>query len=257
MSYIDLQSTLGDWPYDSEQISVRKIVGADGDVKIQMRVELGVLQLECERRPDGANPYGSDSLLEFHRKRLAGFEERNGTQLGFILSPKHCEELREEASMFYRRFVCLFVLEEYDNVFRDTSHNLCIMDLCRDYASEPEDCQTLEVYRPYVLMMDARSRAHHSMNEGHFASALAHVNRGILHLRAFFESVSDGRFEDLSEESGEIHMLRELGKQVVRSMPEDSILVTRKALRAAVRDERFEEAARLRDVLKHLGHTRD
>ena len=35
-------------------------------------------------------------------------------------------------------------------------------------------------------------------------------------------------------------------------MPKDSLIVTRKALRDAIEQERFEEAAKLRDALKHL-----
>ena len=70
MSYIDLQPTLTDWPYDAEQISVRKILGADGAVRIQMRVELGVLQMEAEGRPDGSHPFGSASLLAYHQQQL-------------------------------------------------------------------------------------------------------------------------------------------------------------------------------------------
>jgi hypothetical protein len=64
MCYIDLHETLSAWPYDAEQISVRKIVGLDGAVRIQMRVELGVLQMEVSGRPDGTRPHGSASVLE-------------------------------------------------------------------------------------------------------------------------------------------------------------------------------------------------
>ena len=252
MCYIDLQATLRDWHYDPEQISVRKILGVDGTVKIQMRVELGILQMEAQGRPDGARPHAQEALLEFHRRRLAEYEQRNGTTLGFSLSPQECHALQVEASLYYRRFVDLFVLEEYDSAFHDTTQNLGIFDLCREHALEQEDRGCLETYRPYVVMMDARARAHHALSENKPAGALAHVNRGIMQLKALFEELGTPEGDAAIEESDEIRILQALGKDVLEGMPENSVIVTRKALRTAIEEERFEEAARLRDALKEL-----
>lgn len=249
MSYIDLQPALGDWPYDPEKISVRKIVSTEGSVRIQMRVELGILQMEAEGRPDGAKPYGDESLVAYYHKRLAEHEQCNGTVLGFGLSHEQCHELRLEASLYYRRYIAYFVLEEYANVFRDTSHSLAIFDLCRDHALEPEDRVSLEEFRAYVIMMDVRARAYHALEEGEPGSALAHVNRGIMSIKAHFERHGSLDAEATSEE---IKILRTLGNELSQRVPKDSLIVTRKALRAAVEQERFEEAARLRDALKNL-----
>ncbi|MFQ5590415.1 MAG: UvrB/UvrC motif-containing protein [Phycisphaerae bacterium] len=249
MSYIDLKPTLASWPYDPEQISVRKILSNDGVVCVQMRVELGVLQMEVDGRPDGCRPHGCTSLLEYHGKRLAAYEEQNGSTAGFELSPRQCQSLRAEASAYYRRYVAFFVLEEYANVARDTSHNLAIFDLCRDYAAAMEDRSCLEQFRPYVLMMDARARAYYALGQDEPVSALAHVNRGIMSIQAFF---SDQGHHDSAELSEELRILRTLAGEIGRQMPEDSLLATRKALRTAIEQERFEDAARLRDELaKH------
>lgn len=247
MSYIDLQPTLGNWTYDSDQVSVRKILGGDGSVRIQMRVELGLLQMESQGRPDGERPFGCESLLEYHRKRLARHESRNGIPLGFVLTPDHCEALRCEASMHYRRYVSLFVLEEYEAVTKDTSHSLAIFDMCRDYAFESDDRLCLESFRPYVLMMDARARAYQAMEGNDPACALAHVNRGIMHIRSHAEEYvrhDDGELGD------EVKILTTLGKEIAAKIPKDSLVVTRQALRSAIEQERFEDAAKLRDVLK-------
>lgn len=246
MSYIDLKPTLAEWPYDAEQISVRKILANDGQIRIQMRVELGVLQMETEGRPDGMRPHGNDSFVSYHRDCLAKYEQRNGNTLEFLLSPHHCQDLRFEASLYYRRYVALFVLEEYASVSKDTSHNLAIFDLCRDYASEAEDRTCLEPFRPYVLMMDARSRAYDAVGQSEPASALAHVNRGILNIKAFY---ADHGNPDAAELSEEFKLLRALTTEIGQQVPEDSLLATRKALRVAIEQERFEDAARLRDEL--------
>jgi len=249
MSYIDLHNTLKDWPYEPEKISVRKILGTDGSVRIQMRVELGIVQMEAEGRPDGARPFGCPSLLAYYRKRVAKHEQANGTTLGFALTPQECNMLRFEASLFYRRYVAYFVLEEFDSVITDTAHSLDIFDLCRDYALEAEDRTALEEFRPYVLMMHARGQAYAALQENEPASALAHVNRGMLAIAAQYDELGH---PEAAERSDELKILRELGRELSRKVPQDSILVTRKALRDAVEQERFEEAAQLRDQLERL-----
>ena len=249
MSYIDLHSALRDWPYDPEKISVRKIQGVDGAVRMQLRVELGIIQMQVDGRPDGTLPCGFGSLLEYHQQRLARHTERNGTPLGYAVQPRECEALRLEASLYYRRYVGFFVLEEFDGVVRDTDHSLKIFDLCRDYAMDPADGTALEEYRPYVLMMHARGQAFQAIAEGQPASALAHVNRGILAIKSHLEQSGP---PELLENCDEIAVLRTLSAELDGQMPDGSILVTRKALREAIEQEHFEEAARLRDELRNL-----
>lgn len=249
MSYIDLHETLCQWPYEAEKISVRKILGSDGAIRIQMRVELGVVQMEADHRPDGERPFGFDTLLDCHRQRLEKHLQANGTALGFALSPQECYALRVEASMFYRRYVAYFVLEEYDRVVRDTGHSLAILDFCHEHAMEIDDRKALEEFRAYILMMNARGHAFQAMDDKEPASALAHVNRGLLNIRTCYEQ--QGRAE-LVESCEEIRILRTLARDIQRKVPSDSLLITRKALREAIDHERFEEAARLRDELKQI-----
>lgn len=249
MSYIDLQPGLDGWEYDADRISARKLIGADGRAKIQLRVELGLLQMEAGGRPDGVRPRGAASLLEYHKKKLDRYEERNGTTLGFSLGPNDCASLQDEASLYYKRYVALFVLEDFSDVARDTAHNLAILDLCRDYAAEKRDRKRLEVFRPYILMMNARACAHAALEGGEPTSALAHVNRGLVHIWEHFSQL--GRPEAF-QKADEVKLLDELREEISGTLPEDGMVKKRKALRDAVEAERFEEAAKLRDELKTL-----
>ena len=54
----DLSRLLREWDYDSNKLNVRRIIGEDGREKIQLRVDLGVLQMEVAGRPDGKRPFG-------------------------------------------------------------------------------------------------------------------------------------------------------------------------------------------------------
>src|SRR5688500_11830894 len=104
----DILPLLKGWDYESGTINVRKINGIDGAPKLQMRLDLGLLQMEMNGRPDGVRPHGFESLLEFHENQLAEHRRVNGSDLGFHLSGEQCQMLREEALMYYQRYLSLF-----------------------------------------------------------------------------------------------------------------------------------------------------
>src|ERR1700733_7285014 len=47
---LDLNDLLRDWPHEPGQLKVRKIVGADGRDKLQLRIDLGLIQMETTGR---------------------------------------------------------------------------------------------------------------------------------------------------------------------------------------------------------------
>ncbi|CAN5810163.1 hypothetical protein BH11PLA1_BH11PLA1_21200 [soil metagenome] len=66
----DLSELLRAWPYEPGRLNVRVIESADGEGRIQMRLDLGILQMHMTGRPDGQRPRGFQSLLDFHEARL-------------------------------------------------------------------------------------------------------------------------------------------------------------------------------------------
>ncbi len=70
MDDIDLTNLLSDWPYEAGNVNVRIVRALDGRQVIQLRVDLGILQLEVEGRPDGLRPEGFDSLLDYHIEQI-------------------------------------------------------------------------------------------------------------------------------------------------------------------------------------------
>src|ERR671921_2492185 len=96
----DITPVLKGWDYESGTINVRKINGIDGTPKLQMRLDLGLLQMEMSGRPDGARPHGYESLLDYFETQLKEHRARNGTELGFHLTSSQCQSLREEAVMY-------------------------------------------------------------------------------------------------------------------------------------------------------------
>src|SRR3982751_6303617 len=82
----DITPVLRGWDYEPGTINVRKVAGLDGAAKIQMRLGLGLLQMEVTGRPDGLKPHGCESLLDYFEGRLADHRRRNGTELGFQIA---------------------------------------------------------------------------------------------------------------------------------------------------------------------------
>ena len=254
MSTWDLRELMRNWPYRAGQITVRKVRGLDDRLKIQMRVDLGVLQMNVDGRPDGERPHDHESLLEYYLDRLKAHKRRNGTELGFALNPDEIQDIHDEAMQYYQRYLANFVLEDYDAVARDTQRNLRVLDLCLAYATEEEDRYALEPYRPYICMMNSRSRARAAMKKGAYRSALAHINNGLRTINAFFKHYGDQKAFRLS---AEVHVLKGLRREVRRHLPIDTIKRAKKQLTRAVDEERYEDAAHLRDELDRLTHERE
>lgn len=246
---LDISHILSQWPYKSGEMTVRRIVGADGRDKIQLRLDLGLLQMESSGRPDGQRPHGHDSLLAYHEYRLQKHVEQHGGEEGFALDEAQCEELRTEGVMYYHRYLAEFVLGDYDCVDRDTMRNLRLLDFCRRHAESDSDKFALEQYRPYIVMMRTRARAQVAMDDHRFKTALAATQKGIADIEAFFEAFGDPKMKD---RSGELAVLRALEKEIESRLPVDPIQKLREQLDQAVEAEQYEVAAELRDRLRGL-----
>jgi hypothetical protein len=242
----DIGELLREWDYEPGTINVRKILGDDGKVKIQMRVDLGLLQMELLGRPDGMRPHGCESLLEYHEKRLIEHHRANGTELGFHLTTGECQSLREEAVQYYHRYLSLFLLEDFKGVVRDTSRNLRVLDMCGQFAVEEHDRLILEQYRPYITMMNARAQASIRFQEQKYPEALALVEGALEKIREFFDRFGQA---DAYAQSNEVKVLRKFAREIRRKLPLDPVVRLQAQLDKAVREERYEDAARLRDQI--------
>lgn len=248
----DITPIMRGWSYEPGVINVRKIHGTDGAPKVQMRLDLGLLQMELDGRPDGVRPHGCESLLEYFENQLLDHRKRNGTEMGFHLTESQCASLREEAVQYYYRYLSLFVLEEFPGVVRDTARNLRLLDLCGQFAEEEQDRLMLEQYRPYIIMMNARAHGSILQGEGKYAEALETVEQGISDIRDFFERFGQ---EEAYAESNEVRVLRQFARGIRKKLPVNPMTRLKRKLDKAVKGERYEEAARLRDKIIELQRT--
>ena len=245
----DISPILQGWEYEPGTLNVRKIIGIDGSHKLQMRIDLGVLQMNMTGRPDGVLPHGCESYLDYHEKRLEIYSKAFGNDTNFYLDTSDCELLREESAMYYQRYLSLFVLGEFSGVVRDTTRNLRVLDLCGKYAQDEHDRLILEQYRPYILMMNTRAKAFIEFKEDRLGDAMETINIGIAEIREFF--VRFGQ-EEAFPKCSEVKVLKRFAREIRGKMPVDPIVKLKKRLNNALAEERYEDAAQYRDRIAEL-----
>src|SRR5881394_3525522 len=83
---MDITQSLRGWAFEPGQVNVRLIRGNDGKPKLQLRLDLGLLQMELDGRPDGKRPHRAATELEYQNRKLANHTRKNGSDAGFALT---------------------------------------------------------------------------------------------------------------------------------------------------------------------------
>lgn len=243
---LDLNDILSNWPHEPGGLQVRRIDGSDGKPKIQLRLDLGVLQFELNGRPDGSEPYGMESLLEYHQQRAKEAEE---AEEKFELSEDEVGELQSEGIQYYHRYVALFQLGDWHAVARDTRRNLDMFNFVEKYAVDEELAWSVQQFRPYVLMMSTRAKASLALEKDDAEAAIGLVEKGIKTIQKF---LTDADEEDHIKENVEIASLREWMKELKKKRKISPLEKLRKEMEAAIKAEQYERAASLRDEIVAL-----
>lgn len=245
----DISPVLDEWEYKPEEIRVRKITGLDGHEYLQMRLDLGLLQMRMDGRPDGQRPNGHVSLLEHYAALLERHRQRTGSDRGFSLDAEDCKALRQEALQYYYRYLSLYQLADYDRVVRDTARNLKVVDLVSRYAESDSDRWSLEQYRPYITMMHTRGKALGLLARTRHSEAMEAIQEGIARIEQFLR---DNDREDVVDQCPELQFLRQWLEEIDKERPLDEVETLQRQLSEAVEREQYELAAELRDRLRVL-----
>jgi hypothetical protein len=246
----DISEILHQWDYEPGGIAVRKFIGKDGQEKIQLRVDLGILQMNAQGRPDGKRPMGHPSLFEFYQKRLKQYRQSHpGSEEGFGLLPEDCSKLQMEALQYHHRSICQLQLGDHAGVTRDTERNLKVFDFVNRYAESPELAWSLQQFRPQLLMMHTRAVAMPLLQANDFGGAIQQIEDGLELIRTFYREYDRG---DLLEESNEVLSLQDWLQDVEQRRPLSARERLEKQLARALEREDYEKAAQLRDKLRRM-----
>ena len=169
---------------------MRKIVGSDGREKVQLRLDLGLIQMEMNGRPDGTRPKNCESLLVYHQKRATAAEDNSET---YKLSADDCGELQQEGIQYYHRYLSLFQLEDFPAVARDTQRNLDLFAFVRAHTDREDIIWAFDQFIPYVQMMLTRAKASIELARNRHEAALREIDHGRETIITFYNEHEQAR----------------------------------------------------------------
>ena len=239
----DIDRILQEWAYEPGEISARIVRASDGREVLQMRVEMGVLQLEAKGRPDGQRPHGADTYFEY----LQGVAHRSDDE--FELNPQQCLEADREFMQFYHRRVCWLALREFGRATADANHTLAFMDFVCDHSPNEQWTLSHEQYRPFVLFHRVQAATLARLEECGPDEAIAELDDGLKLFHDLFEDYeADEQFDD-DDLIQRLHELRATLRQQYDLQPS-----LKDQLADAVATEQYELAAKLRDEIGRKPH---
>lgn len=252
----DLAKILEGWEYQPEEVQVRIVLGDDGRNKIQLRIDMGLLQMEMDGRPDGAHPEGCESWLDYYLHKQQEHDAAHPDAGSFELEELDCFRLWREGVQYYHRYLGFWHLKLYDRCARDTARNLRLFAFVKGHAQGDRNKMQFDQWRPYVTMMHTRAVATPQVEKQEYSEVLRTIHTGIDAIRDFLEEYGQTDRADQCPELLNLERWRdEVELLVVKSGVADDpnhVELLRRKLKEAVAAEQFEEAAQLRDEIRRL-----
>lgn len=239
----DISGLLKDWDYDPAHVSARWIQGHDGRPKVQLRMDLGLFQMEVAGRPDGTLPHGCASLLDYYLGQEQSAPE------DWKLDAAACNELQQEAMQYYYRYLAFYALHHLEGVIEDAAHNLSLIDLVSEYAENDDLAWQFLQFFPYVRIMHARASSEKAVQLKQFDAAVKILEDAMEDIREFWGEFSES---ESATQHHELDLLNQLLQQVKGRRPKSRQDTLHEELDLAIQLENYEKAAFLRDELKRL-----
>jgi hypothetical protein len=235
---LDIDRLLHTWDFVQGRPIVRRVVGHDGRDLLQMRVDMGILQLETAGRPDGSRPEGFPTYYDY--LVAAAFDEGPA----FELTEDRRNEIDREFYQFYHRRICWLALQEYTRAAADAEHTLRLMDFTSANAADRQWAVMHEQYRPFVMFHHVQSRALTKLQENDPAAAVGVIAGGLEAMAKLFAAHGA---EEHFEEDLFVVKLKEMQASIKSQFSLGPTLAEQ--LAEAVASEQYELAAKLRDKL--------
>lgn len=235
----DIDAILRDWPFQPGLVSAR-VVRTPGRRKVlQMRIEMGVLQMEFTGRPDGERPGGKPTYLEYISEQLGDSDD-----VPQLLTDEQCYEIEREFMQYYHRRICCMALREFDRAVADADHTLELMDFVAAHSPSEEWTASHERYRSLVYSHRAQARALAVLEKRGPEAAIEEINKGLAEIRELFVRAD---VEDQFDDDELVQQLNELKQSLRKEYQVGPTLAEQ--LADAVAAEEYERAARLRDEI--------
>jgi len=242
----DISPFLDEWEYISDSVTARWITGFDGLQKIQMRIDLGLLQMETDGRPDGVRPRGYPSLLDFYLSLEKTSAPGNAA---LRLNEDACGDLHQESVQYYHRYIAFESLKDYGRVIRDTEHNLEIFKLVSRRAENTDLIWPFLQFFPDVRVVNANALAEKFLLEEQTDKAKQTIRNAMQDIRTFYDDHGDFGDPDISQEEASLAALLD---NIEYTKPKSTEQLLHEKLERAISTENFEKAAMIRDEINEM-----
>ena len=245
----DIDDALANWPYEPEpgEMVAREIRARDGRTVVQVRVELGLHQMEIEGRPDGIRPHGFATFLDYLRHRAAGRGLTPGGQSPpWTMNERQCIESDREFVQFHHRRAAWLALERYDRALADADHTLALMDFVCRHAGSKDYVASHERLRGLVLFQRTRAAVALALKREKPDEAIDIVRDGVALLVA--AQLKTDEDDDESPNTALVVQLRFLENEIRKNYEVPATLGEQ--LDEAVSNEDYERAALIRDQIQ-------
>lgn len=246
---LDLEEVLDGWTTPVGEVAARLVTGRGGEPLIQLRIDLGLLQMALEGRPDGRSYRDRSSALEYLTRELDGRRS--------AVSRSDWDELsREFLQSNYRRVALSHLAEErlsrgdtagakelINRAIGDIEHCLRSLEL---HEQVHGDAGPNGQQRPTLIFNGTRLRTQLLVVEGCYDDAIEEISRGREALEALLSDL--GLESEQRENDPGIEYLNELERRIREQYGVSQTL--RERLEAAIEDEDFEAAAAIRDEMR-------
>lgn len=234
----DLTPILGRWEYSQGAPQLRFLAGIGDIVRIQIRLEAGILQFELTGRPDGSRPQGCESWLE------------HWSNCGERVPWEGFSALVSEVALYHQRAVAFMLLDDFASCARDCARNIGAVAFMQRRAAAEVDtaaCQSLQVA---AVLLRTRAEASACVQKRDTHGALAAIDRG---LAALHQPTEQGNEAQQASQSPEAALLRSMRDALVPKLPSSQRVDLEMRLQSALRLENYELAVILRNELRQIG----
>jgi hypothetical protein len=241
----DIDRPLRGWDFKPQVVQARLVDASDGRQVVQMRVDLGVLQMELSGRPDGVRPHNLPTYLDYLRQQ-AGHARRSDQV--FKMNDEQCVEADREFVQFYHRRICWLALRNYERAVTDADHSLAFMDFVKKHAPNEEYTLSHEQYRGFVVFHRTQAAAALAIEKNNPESAIDAIHHGLARIRSFYD---EHEIEERFDDDVMVQQLRRIQDQIRELHKIETTL--QEQLDQAVAKEDYEVAAKIRDAIKKRG----